>query len=715
MMLTREKKSVYLVLLAYIFGLLLTGINFDWLNVSNGYGLFYLIILIASTIVGAICQKINKQIPSFKWWIIVGIVIISAHHYYQLRLPNILDSDISYELKNYENETVEITGKIITSPQVNNSEKRRFILTVESYQNQPKTGKIYVTAPLLPTQNLFPSTKIKIIGKLYPPSPSTSPGGFNFANFLARQGIFAGCSAQEVTLEKFGNAYQQSVFWLRQRIIQTHARYLNIPHGLLVSGMVIGSRGVDLPAYVQDSFRDAGLSHVLAASGFHVSLLLGVILWLTGRFSPGVRFAIGISALLMYITITGFYPSVMRAGLMGLAVLLGVILQRPSLVLPSLLLSAVILLLINPLWIWDIGFQFSFLATFGLIITLQAMVSRLDFLPPTIANLIAVPLSATIWILPLQGYIFNRLSLYGIFTNIIATPLVLVISLGGMITAFCSLFLPIISSALTLILFPFTWLLINLVNLVNNLPFASLAIGNLSLLIILVIYTIYLLIWAFPFWQKRWMWLGLFSVTLVIFPLIYQKLSLVQITMMKGADIPVIVIQNQRHNYLINLPDKDFFNYTLKSFFSYQGINNLDLAIIENEQNSQTALNNLNQFINLKNQDKISANTINLETIDNFFNTLQWELNQEKWLLLKEDKNRQTFPQNIDNLIISGDSLTIDNIQQIKPKNIITSQNINPELTEKLTNLSINLYSLSGRRALVWQPKKGFYYYDQES
>ncbi|MBF2057821.1 MAG: ComEC family competence protein [Cyanobacterium sp. T60_A2020_053] len=714
-MLTREQKSVYLVLLAYILGLLLTGIDLDWLNLSNGYGLLYLIILVFTTIIGVICQQINKQMPSLKWLIIAGMVIVSAHHHYQLRLPNILDSDISYELTNYENETVEITGKIITSPQVNRSEKRRFILAVESYQNQPKTGKIYVTAPLLPTQNLFPSTKIKIIGKLYQPSPSTSPGGFNFANFLARQGIFTGFTAQEVKLEKFGNAYQQSIFWLRQRIIQTHVRYLNIPDGLLVSGMVIGSRGVDLPAYLQDSFRDAGLSHVLAASGFHVSLLLGVILSLTDKFSPVVRFSIGISALLMYVTITGFSPSVMRAGLMGLAVLLGIILQRPSLVLPSLLLSAVILLLINPLWIWDIGFQFSFLATFGLIITLPSIISRLDFLPPTIANLIAVPLSATIWILPLQGYIFNRLSLYSVITNIIATPFVLIISLGGMITGFLGLFLPVISSALTLILFPFTWLLIHLVNIVNNLPFASLAIGNLSLIIILVIYTIYLLIWTFPFWQKRWMWLGLFSLTLVIFPLIYQKLSLVQITMMEGADIPVIVIQNQRHNYLINLPNKDFLNYTLKSFFSYQGINNLDLAINNDDQNSQIALNNLTQFINLKNQEKISANSIKLKNIDNSENIVQWELNQEKWLLLKEYQDMQTFPNNIDNLIISGENLTTENIQQIQPQNIITYQNINSKLAEQLANLSINLYSLSGGRALVWQPQKGFYYYDQES
>ena len=185
---------------------------------------------------------------------------------------------------------------------------------------------------------------------------------------------------KKVELNQFGNVYQQSVYWLRKRVIQTHVRYLNIPHGTLVSAMVIGSRGVDLSFDIQDSFRDAGLAHILAASGFHVSLLLGFVLWLTKKLSSGWRLSLGIISLLFYLTLTGFYPSVLRASFMGLGVLIALLDDNRRVnIFASLFLTGFILLLINPLWIWDLGFQLSFLATFGLIVTLPAIVSRLDF------------------------------------------------------------------------------------------------------------------------------------------------------------------------------------------------------------------------------------------------------------------------------------------------------------------------------------------------
>ena len=109
----------------------------------------------------------------------------------------------------------------------------------------------------------------------------------------------------------------------------------------------------------------------------------------------------------------------MRAGLMGVAVLIATAMGGKVKPQGSLLLSAVIILLINPLCIWSLRFQLSFLATLGLLVTAPVIEKRLDWMPPTIAIAIAFPLAAIIWTLPLITYYFNNISTYSILVNII--------------------------------------------------------------------------------------------------------------------------------------------------------------------------------------------------------------------------------------------------------------------------------------------------------
>ena len=190
---------------------------------------------------------------------------------------------------------------------------------------------------------------IRLTGNLYQPQNSLNPWGFNFADYLSRDGIFTGLSAKSVDVVNQGNFANLTLSYLRQRIIQTHVRYLKTPGGNLVSSMVIGRRGVDLDFEVQDSFRLAGLAHTLAASGFHVSILLGLLLYLTRWASSSRRLLIITVILFIYAAIAGFYPSILRACFMGLGVVIGMVYDRSVKVFGSLLLVGVILLLINPI------------------------------------------------------------------------------------------------------------------------------------------------------------------------------------------------------------------------------------------------------------------------------------------------------------------------------------------------------------------------------
>jgi len=728
-MLASNNNKIYLVFLAYIFGLLFTGFNytFNLFIPINPHQLLFIIVIIGLVIPLSISLKWRFYIAKH-WFVIAGLITISAYYYYQWRVPIPKPNDISNQLTQIEqpfNTSVEIKGKILTPLRVNRSQRSRFILEVKQFQGEEATGKIYVTAPLLETRGMFPSMNVTLIGNLYQPSVATHPGGFDFASFLARQGIWAGFTANTINLEEFGNVYQQSVFWLRQRVIQTHVRYLNVPHGTLVSAMVIGNRGVDLPFEVQDLFRDAGLAHILSASGFHVSLLLGVILWLTREVSPSVRFVCGISSLFFYLTVTGFYPSVLRASVMGLGVLIALVSNnemasvgnRKVNVLAMLLLTAVILLLINPLWIWDLGFQFSFLATLGLIITVTPMVTRWDFLPPTVATLIAVPLSATIWIFPLQGYVFNRLPIYGVITNILATPFVFILSLGGMFTGFIGLFFPLLGSAIALILLPFSWTLIELVKIVNKLPLASLAVGQISLIIVIFSYSIYLCIWLNKKCQKKWLWLSLFLFSLMVIPLAYQKLNLIQVTVIRGEKEPLVIIENKMETYLINVPDKNTYDYNLNNLFSYQGINSLKLLVYQKNHNNLMGYENLKNSINIKYENKttnISNKIIEITEINPDF--IKWQFDKKDWLLVNSNKS-VTLPPNltVDTLVWSGNNLETTEIENLKPTTVISYGFISPTQKNQLKTKNITIYSLINEGSLQWQPGKDFQPYLREN
>ncbi len=167
--------------------------------------------------------------------------------------------------------------------------------------------------------------------------------------------------------------------------------------------------------------------------------MLGFVLTITRNLSPKQQFIIALTILIIYGTLTGLQPSVLRAILMGIGALIGLLYNRQVNSLGSLLLAATILLLWQPLWIWDLGFQLSFLATLGLIITVPLLKNKIDYFPNLIAEPIAISLAATLWTMPLLMFTFNSIALYNIPINIITTPLVTLISLGGVFTAFLGL------------------------------------------------------------------------------------------------------------------------------------------------------------------------------------------------------------------------------------------------------------------------------------
>lgn len=733
--------------LAYIVGLLSTNLialgasgftqQFWWLS-AGLVGLGCLAAIAAALF--KLNQQINPQIC-----LGAGIVAVLAVLYFQLRIPLPQTNDLSYQVTASSSEVVTVTGKVLAEPRLNDSQRLKFWLETTAI-NKPKhnsndlekvSGKLYVTLPMLQGTGVYPGQKLKVTGLLYLPQSAKNSGGFDFKQYLARQGIFAGIQGTEVT---FVSQTEPAWGWwkLRQRIVRSQLQGLGSPWGQLVSSMVLGRKAVDLPSDIRDRFIVAGLAHVLAASGFHVSLLLGIILKLTERIAAKPRLAIGIGTLIVYLGLTGIQASVLRACLMGFAVLLSLTMETKVKPLGSLLLAATIILLLNPLLISDLGFQLSFLATLGLIVTLPGLQAKLDWLPPGISTLVAVPLAASIWVLPLLAYKFNTLATYSIVVNIVCTPLITIISLGGMVSAIAGLIIPGVGSAIASILFYPTMLLISIIDFFTSLPGSIWAIGHISLGILLSIYGLLLLVWLNSWCRKRW-WLPLLLVITMVVGQLLSNANQLQVTVLAAQESEIVVIQARNKVILINSGVNNQAKYIVIPFLAQQGINQIDYGLaLDDHSNSAAEWNEIDRrgtvlhfasavdripFLSTQGTETAGLNhqvgdSIYLD-LDKQLGIINIQIKDFTWLIIgnasaTEAEIEQYIKQHNLKLqhpaiVWSGSNLAASWFELLQPQMAIaTSNNLDRQIKQTLRQNQIELHNTAQDGMIRWTPQEQF-------
>ncbi|AFZ33641.1 ComEC/Rec2-related protein [Stanieria cyanosphaera PCC 7437] len=734
--------------LAYLVGLLST----SWLTFSNpevageslfkvGIGLGGLTLISAWIVYRCTSIRLRKS-----FWLEVFIIAIVAVIYFQVRVPQPSVNDISNQLHKNKSQIVIVSGKVLTEPRLTSDEKAKLWLKtteieIEKNSKQEVTGKLYVTLPLLQATSLYPGKNIKIQGVLYKPQSPKNPGAFDFKKYLNYQGSFAGLKGWKIIEEKNQSESIWGWWKIRRRIVRSQVRGLGSPVGQLVSSITLGRKAVDLPEELGNNFIQVGLAHILAASGFHVALLLGLVLRITHHLSGRSQLMIGLIFLFIYICLTGLQPSVIRATLMGTFVLVALANNSQVKPLGSLLLAAIIILLFNPLWIWDLGFQLSFLATFGLIVTAPQLSRYLNWLPPTLATAIAIPLAASIWTLPLLSYVFNTVAVYSLIINILTTPFVTLISLGGMISAGIGLFLPWLGSLLSKIIYYPTIFLIEFTNFFVNLPGITIAIGKIPLIVLIAIYTILILLWLNKRWQNNW-YLGLIIVViLLVFPISYRQLNLVKATVLSANQEQIIVIQDRGKIILVNSGEHKTIKYTVLPFLTTQGINQIDYAIAMNsfsDHNGWTEINNkltIHNFLsNEKNSletfkkttklisspENITTKNFRIKLLNNQPILLELKTKQQTWLVINPTKTEDNIAiikylqennlaHNQIIIICSGKKIELECLKELKPQiAIITTNEVEESTRQQLNSQHTQLYITGQDGAISWQPQSGF-------
>jgi len=264
--------------------------------------------------------------------------------------------------------------------------------------------------------------------------------GFDYPAFLARQGVGGVVRARSAEVTRHGTGGLAGVAaaargWLLRGLNDL----IPEPEAALGDGILLGARAGIAPE-VSDAFAIAGLTHVVAISGWNIAIVAALIGSLTRRLETrrGGRWMaplLSVTTVAGYVVLTGASPSVVRAALMAGAMLVARLGGSRAHAASALALAALIMLVAAPSVLWDVGFQLSSLATAGLIWFGAAMEARLHRWPGWLREPVALTLAAQITTLPVIVSTFGRLSLVAPLANVVVVPMVPIAMLACAVAA----------------------------------------------------------------------------------------------------------------------------------------------------------------------------------------------------------------------------------------------------------------------------------------
>jgi len=422
--------------------------------------------------------------------------------------------------------------------------------------------------------------QVRVKGQLKRPHPSPHPLLAAPAERLARQGVFSQLQVEQ--LEVLGKPVTP-IADLRRRMAATLLEQAGAARGGVLAALVLGSAVVPVPVDVRDAFRAAGLSHALAASGFHLSVLLGAVMPLGRKLSRPLRMALAFGAMGLFVLLAGPQPSVLRAVLMGAVALVILEVGWRAKPVGILIGSAVALLVVVPDWLLDVGFQLSVMATAGLMVSArpleQALANRLPrFVPGWFAAALAVPLAASLWTLPLQLLHFGVVPSYAVPANLVVTPLLSPITLGAMALACLSVVLP---PLVPLVCGPVTWLcgvLLAVVRWFAGLPMAQWQLGKASPGLVLLL-TLALGALVLPDLAQRWRRLGVGLLALVM-ALHLGWLGSDRLVLVHQGRLDLLIARHQGRGALVSLQGDGFSCQAAQNLAKGLGVQRLDWSLV---------------------------------------------------------------------------------------------------------------------------------------
>ncbi len=434
-------------------------------------------------------------------------------------------------------------------------------------------------------------------GYLYLPDGTLNPGAFDYSGWLRDHGIHAVMSVWKaedclkITDRELDSRYRYVHIRdkVRNWFVSSFDGFVGGDAAALLSAIGVGQQQ-KLSNEIRGSFSRAGVSHLLAVSGLHVGLVFGfviVIMYVLGM-SRSVSLTIAILAMCAYAFLVGWRPSCVRAMVMLGAGTLSVTLGRGRHYYHCLAMAALAILLVDPVALFSVGFQLSFLSVFSLLHFLPVLDKWLEFLPERLRGPLSVTLAAQIGVNPLIAKYFHQVSVIAPLANLVIVPTagVLVASalalpaLGAVCYPLASWFGTYLSHAIAILFKVVEWF--------ASIPKSAVYLSSPSPAFLAFYYLIVMLI-PVAYRNRKLVRpaiaICIVGATVLLTQPILGKLHSPEITILATRNGDAAVIRAPRGNNILvasfgGYREEDVLNYTVAPYLWSHGITRLEAVVI---------------------------------------------------------------------------------------------------------------------------------------
>jgi competence protein ComEC len=315
--------------------------------------------------------------------------------------------------------------------------------------------------------------------------------GFSYRDYLARQGIHSVIDRAHVTLvaENEASPILYHLFVFKRYAQSAIADILPEPQASLLTGILLGIEA-GIPKNLMDDFAATGTTHIIAISGFNITIVSGLFAGLAGRlFNRRRAILVAVGGVVVYTILVGASAAVVRAALMGVLYLWGQYLGRGTYAPASLAAAAFVMTAHDPYVLWDVGFQLSFAATAGLVLYTEPLerfseralarvtsIERAQKVVGLISEALIVTLAATITTTPIILHHFERLSLITLVSNFLILPAQPFVMVWGGLATLLGLVVRPLGQVVAWIAWVFLTYTIEIVRLTSQMPLASMPV-----------------------------------------------------------------------------------------------------------------------------------------------------------------------------------------------------------------------------------------------
>lgn len=485
-----KERPILIAVIGYIIGIL-WGLYFNFSVV-----LLYIFIAAIYFILKNFWSKSKWNILSPRRYFRYIKIFFNRKSIYLIVIISII-SNLIVDFQNEKYENVYKDGEELTLVAIVDSNKEE-----KEYKDTYKIKTEYKDTNLILSVNrnknieLEYGDKVLIKGEFVEPSEARNYGGFDYKEYLKSIKIYGTIKADNVEVLA-NNNNNNSIFTFADNINLKIKENINklIPekYSAIFTGLILGDTS-KVEEEVNDDFKIANISHVLAISGMHITyIVIGIELLLKKGIGKRKTRIITIIILVMYMFITGFTPSVVRASIMGIIMLISKLIHRKNDIWTSISLSLLILLIYNPFLILNVGLQLSYLGTIGIVcfnknvynflIKLKIRNKKIRYkinrkfilFMDKIKEILSVTLSAQIVILPILLFNFNILGIYFFISNILVSIIIGPIIIVGFVCILISFVSIEIAKILSIFMSVGIQILIS-ISEISHLPFSKIYI-----------------------------------------------------------------------------------------------------------------------------------------------------------------------------------------------------------------------------------------------